>query len=85
MSSDFNYDFSQFFNKNYNKPEYREEQLFKQKFISVKNFAQTILKSDIKKGINISDKNKSDIEWRKKILELMIIFILLTKIHFLVI
>ena len=66
MSSDFNYDFSQFFNKNYNKPEYREEQLFKQKFISVKNFAQTILKSDIKKGINISDKSKNDIEWRKR-------------------
>ena len=65
MTSNSNYDVTQFFNKNYNKPKYKEEQIFKQQYSSVENFAQTILKTDIKKGLNMSDKN--DIEWRKKL------------------
>ena len=65
MTSNSNYDVAKFFNKNYNKPKYKEEQLFKQQYSSVENFAQTILKSDIKRGLNMSDKN--DIEWRKKV------------------
>lgn len=62
-SSD-NFDFSQFFSKNYNKPRYREEKLFKEKYKTVENFATTILKTDTKKGLNMS--NKDDIDWRKK-------------------
>jgi len=64
MTSNSGYNVANFFNKNYNKPKYKEEQIFKQQYSSVENFVQTILKSDIKKGLNMSDKN--DIEWRKK-------------------
>ena len=64
MSSDINFDFTQFFSKNYNKSKFREEQLFKQKYNSVENFATTILKTNIKKGLNMSDKD--EIDWRKK-------------------
>ena len=64
MTSNLNVDLTLFFSKNYNKPEYKEEKLFKQRYISVENLATTILKTDIKKGLNMLDKN--DIEWRKK-------------------
>ena len=63
-NNNYNYDLTELFSKNYNKPAYKEEKLFKQKYISIENLAQNILKTDIKKGLNIFDIN--DIEWRKK-------------------
>ena len=60
-----NIDFTYFFSKNYNKPPFKEEKEFKHKYISVENIAKNILKTDIKRGLNMSDKN--DIEWRKKV------------------
>ena len=64
MSFEQNIDFTYFFSKNYNKPLFKEEEEFKKKYKSVENLAQNILKTDIKRGLNMSDKN--DIEWRKK-------------------
>ena len=65
MSNNKYFDFTQFFSKNYNKPEHKEEKLFKQKCISFENLVQNILKTDIKKGLNMSDND--DIIWRKKV------------------
>ena len=59
-----NHDLTELFSKHYNKPEHKEEALFKSRYISVENIAQNILKTDIKRGLNTADKN--DIEWRKK-------------------
>ena len=64
MSLKQNYDLTELFSKHYDKPEHKEEKLFKKKYISLDNIAQNILKTDIKRGLNMADKN--DIEWRKK-------------------
>lgn len=64
MSNDNKYDLTELFSKNYGKPRHNEEKIFKQKYISIENLAQNVLKTDIKKGLNFLDNN--DIEWRKK-------------------
>ena len=57
-------DFLQFFHKNYKKEWFNEERIFKRNFKSVENIAKKIFKTDINKGLDIS--NNNDILWRKQ-------------------
>ena len=57
-------DFLQFFHKNYKKDWYIDEKNFKRNFISVENIAKKFMKTDINKGLDMT--NINDIQWRKE-------------------
>ena len=65
MSNNIQNDFLQFFHKNYKKNWYNEERNFKTFFKTVENIAKKILKTDINKGLDMS--NNNDIQWRKNL------------------
>ena len=64
MSDILENDFLQFFHKNYKKKQYDDQRNFKRCFKSVENLAKKIIKTDINKGLDLS--NNNDILWRKK-------------------